>query len=112
MNSMLRGLRLFLPALLVLLPGAVPEPRRDIDVGVPPGTPLDWSAQLFRPLTTARHGLIPPKPDRPRDDVITGGRETTFRERVPEPLLVPFGQKGLYDHFRVTTFDTLWTVLR
>ena len=32
---------------------------------------------------------------------------TVARERVPEPLLVPFGQKGLYDHFGVTTVDIM-----
>ena len=98
---------LVLTALFVCPAGAPAPtvPRFDIDVGIPPGTPLEWSAHLFRPLTTARHGVIPPKQNRGKR--VVRERESVVQERVPQPILVPFGQTGLYDHFRVTTFDIM-----
>jgi len=98
-------LRLARFALLALLLGASP-PGFDIDVGIPPGTPLDWSAELFRPPITARHGVIPPKAP-PAGPPQIRERASVVHERVPEPLLAPFGQMGLYDHFRVTTLDIM-----
>lgn len=105
-------LSLFLAALL-LPPGgayAPPAPFRDIDVGIPPGTPLEWSADLFRPPITARHGVMPPKAPPPGLPQVRE-RASVVQERVPEPLLLPFGQMGLYDHFRVTTLDIMRHVL-
>lgn len=90
---------------VLALPAGTPA-SFDIDVGMPPGTPLEWSAELFRPPTTARHGIIPRKPD-PARVRIPGPRETVVQQRVPEPLMAPFGSTGLYDHFRVTTFDIM-----
>lgn len=91
---------------LLVVSGGEGAPVFDIDVGIPPGTPLDWSAELFRPPITARHGLIPPKPAAPGPAQVRE-RASVVQERVPEPLLLPFGQLGLYDHFRVTTLDIM-----
>ncbi len=105
---MRRGIKILLfLGLPLLLPGAAGTPPAfDIDVGIPPGTPLDWSAELFRPPITARHGVIPPKPAPPGPPQVRE-RASVVQERVPEPLLLPFGQMGLYDHFRVTTLDIM-----
>jgi len=79
-------------------------PRKDIEVGVPAGTPLDWTRDLFRPATTERRGRIPTMRDGKPE--ATPRRGTTMvNERVPEPLLVDFGSTSLYDYFRITTID-------
>lgn len=102
----MRRVSIHLFLVLAVLPAGARAPRRDIDVQIPPGTPLEWSAHLFRPMTTARHGVIPPKPGAPPKPVVKE-RASVVQQRVPEPILVPFGQTGLYDHFRVTTFDIM-----
>jgi len=42
------------PAAVVGLLLALGGPARDIEVGIPPGTPLEWERELFRPATTPR----------------------------------------------------------
>jgi len=95
-------MRLAASALLIVLLGA---PRRDIEVGVPPGTPLEWDRDLFRPATSERRGRIPVRPPAPLPSAPS--RATVVHERIPEPLLVDFGSTSLYDYFRITTVDIM-----
>ncbi len=88
-----------------LLAATMLSPARDIEVGIPPGTPLEWERDLFRPGTTPRRGRVPtPKPLVPDP---TLPRPTVVQERVPEPLLSDFGSTSLYDYFRITTVDIM-----
>jgi HEAT repeat protein len=53
-------MRSFLLALLVLGPwGSAPACLADLDVAVPPGTPLEWIRELSRPTPTGHRGRVP-----------------------------------------------------
>ncbi|MHC4608598.1 MAG: HEAT repeat domain-containing protein, partial [Planctomycetota bacterium] len=50
--------------LTVLVPGS----PRDLDVAVPPGTPLEWTGQLRQPVPTGHRGAVPTKPVAPKKE--------------------------------------------
>ncbi|MBI4564070.1 MAG: HEAT repeat domain-containing protein [Planctomycetes bacterium] len=79
----------------------------DIDVGVPPGTPLEWNKDLHRPVPTGgRMGVPtvnkPPGEDGGPQDAPPRDMKTTV-ERAPEPMT--YGVTNLYDYFGITTID-------
>ncbi len=77
--------------------------RRDLDVGVPPGTPLEWDRTLRQPVPTPGRGKVPTT-DKPSEKP-SGG--TVAEERVPKPPEFAYGNTNLYDFFRVTTQDIM-----
>ncbi len=63
----------------------------DLDVGVPPGTPLEWGRELRLPAPTGYRGRVPPP-------AVRGG--TVVQERY-----LGQGSIRLYDYFDVSTID-------
>jgi HEAT repeat protein len=94
-------MRLLLAALLL-------APSFDLDAQVPPGTPLEWTRDLRRPVPTTFRGSVPSM-DR---ESKTGGTGSTAVEdhRVASPRVKGANDLvsiGLYDHFRITTHDIM-----
>jgi HEAT repeat protein len=87
-------------ALLLCLLGATASAMapRDLDVGIPPGTPLEWNREFRQPVPTGARGQVPSL-DRPT------GPGTTVAE-APKPNL-DYVVSNLYDYFRVTTVDIM-----
>jgi HEAT repeat protein len=85
--------RLVLAALLFV-------PARDLDVGVPPGTPLEWNREFRQPVPTGARGNVPSFDKKPAPAPGSTVAET------PKPNL-DFVVSNLYDFFRVTTVDIM-----
>ncbi len=94
-----------LSALLALLLAFGPP---DIDVGLPPGTPLEWSRDLHQPTPSSGRRDVPsvsksvPAPDPKAPPKTPGG---TVVARPPEPY--SYGVTNLYAYFGVTTVDIM-----
>ncbi len=71
----------------------------DLDVGVPPGTPLEWSREVRKPVPTGHRGRVPSVDERPKTP---GG--TVAEDRYKN---VDYVVANLYDFFRVTTVDIM-----
>lgn len=87
--------------LLLLIPLVALASFRDLDIGVPAGTPLEWDKTLRQPVPTGGRASVPTttteKPPSPGSTVV---------ERVPKPS-PDYGVTNLYDFFRVTTHDIM-----
>ncbi|MCO5166042.1 MAG: HEAT repeat domain-containing protein [Planctomycetes bacterium] len=87
--------------LLLLALAAAPLARADLDVGVPPGTPLEWDLPQRRPTSSLR---VPEPEGPPPDGPGTrerGRLETRARPAVTPERVTPMG------YARITTFDIL-----
>lgn len=95
-------------ALLLLIPLAAPPPA-DIDVGVPPGTPLEWDKDMHQPTPSFGRRGVPtvakpqPSPDPSKPPKPPGGM--TVADRPPEPYA--YGATNLYGYFGITTVDIM-----
>ena len=96
--------------LLVALPALAapsPAPRRDLDVAVPPGTPIEWLREACR--TGRGRGDVPKTPEEPREGLpkeTTGGK--TEGEDVAgrtATLGLDFGATDPFAYARVLTQD-------
>jgi len=95
----------------VFLAGILLTPTFDIDVAVPPGTPLEWDKDLHQPIPTGWRSRVP-STDRARDAAkpAPGGapspgaaakRGMTVTSHPP----IEFGVTNLYQYFGITTVD-------
>ncbi|MHC4608682.1 MAG: hypothetical protein ACYTAF_17395, partial [Planctomycetota bacterium] len=101
-------------AFLALLLAALPA---DLDVGVPPGTPLEWDGGRQHPVPTGGRADVPTgsRPTGGREDVPTkdtskGPRGSTVAEDVEKsatPSRAAYSVTNLYAFFRVTTQDIM-----
>ncbi len=96
-------MRILFLALLILPSSAAAPARRDLDVGVPPGTPLEWTKELKPPIPTLYRGSVPTATA--SGDVLEGGTIA---------LGVDFGSASALGVGRITTRDLPshlpWTV--
>lgn len=71
----------------------------DLDVGVPPGTPLEWNREFRKPVPTGHRGGVPSTDEK-------GGTpgSTTVEDRTRN---LDFVVANLYDYFKVTTVDIM-----
>jgi HEAT repeat protein len=103
---MMKTLRL-LPLLVALPALAAPSPRRDLDVAVPPGTPIEWLREACR--TGRGRGDVPRTPEEPKEGLpkeTTGGK--TEGEDVAgrtTTLGLDFGATDPFAYARVLTQD-------
>jgi HEAT repeat protein len=81
----------------------VPLAPRDLDVGVPPGTGLDWNREFRKPVPTGGRGGVPVPST---DEKPTPAGSTVAEERQSKDNL-DFVVANLYDYFRVTTVDIM-----
>ncbi len=72
--------------------------RRDLDVGIPPGTPLEWNREFRQPVPTGGRGNVPTLDKKPAPNTTT-----SERPRANDDYIVA----SLYDYFRVTTVDIM-----
>jgi HEAT repeat protein len=72
----------------------------DLDVGVPPGTALDWNREFRQPIPTGHRGSVPSA-----DDRIRAAGDTIVEDRYKNIKNVDYMVTNLYDYFRVTTQD-------
>ena len=82
---------------------------RDLDVGVPPGTPLEWDKDLRQPVPTGGRSKVPTTDKKPVSPAASNAAaakgQTVAEERVPKPPNFDYGVTNLYNFFRVTTKD-------
>lgn len=91
--------------LSLFLAGVLLTPRFDIDVAVPPGTPLEWNKDLHQPVPTGWRSRVP-STDKTREAAkaapVAGPRKgTTVTSHPP----IEFGVTNLYQYFGITTVD-------
>jgi HEAT repeat protein len=99
-------------AVLVLGPGISAAP--DLDVEVPPGTPLDWDKELNQPTPVPVIGTGGPSRPQPKEEPKaekgSGTRLAVHNPVKPAPTPAPtmgFSVPNLYNFFRVTTSDIM-----
>lgn len=90
------------------LVAAMLAPSRDIDVLVPPGTPLEWDKDLHQPVPTGWRGKVPTTDKAPETAKATpaaagGAKGSTVATHAP----LEFGVTNLYRYFGVTTKDIM-----
>jgi hypothetical protein len=75
--------------------------RVDLDVGVPPGTPLDWAGALPRPsVPTYAPMATPTESSKPK---LSGG---TVAENLVKPIpSTDYGTVNIFDMLAITTID-------
>jgi len=79
----------------------------DLDIGIPPGTPLDASRELSRPVPTGHRGDVPTPGGR---TIRKGPGSTVVEERTSKPgtRAVPeYFNAELYDYFHVISRDIM-----
>jgi HEAT repeat protein len=72
----------------------------DLDVGIPPGTALDWNREFRQPIPTGHRGSVPSIGTKAR-----ASGETVVEDRNKNTKNVDYMVTNLYDYFRVTTQD-------
>jgi HEAT repeat protein len=92
----------------VFLAGALLTPTFDIDVAVPPGTPLEWDKDLHQPVPTGWRAKVPTT-DRAPEAGASGGNAAAAAPRkgatVATHAPLDFGVTNLYRYFGITTVD-------
>lgn len=92
--------------LSVCLVTALLAPPMDIDVAVPPGTPLEWDKDLHQPVPTGWRGRVP-STDKPREAAKGAAPSAGPRKgsTVTAHPPIEFGVTNLYQYFGITTVD-------
>lgn len=97
-------------ALGALLGAALLAPRMDIDVAVPPGTPLEWDKDLHQPVPTGWRGKVPTTDKAaeaakatPAGAANGAAKGSTVATHSP----IDFGVTNLYRYFGITTKDIM-----
>ena len=70
----------------------------DLDVGVPPGTPLEWDNEFRQPVPTGGRGDVPTTdktPDKKSEKVPRG--MTVAEDKTPKPPNFDYGLTNLYE---------------
>ncbi len=83
---------------VLLLALVLPLLPRDLDVGVPPGTPLEWNREFRRPVPTGHRGDVPTM-------AVKGKPGSTVAEDRYKS--VDYVVANLYDYFKITTVDIM-----
>ncbi len=95
------------PAILAFALGLLLAPGRDIDVAVPPGTPLEWDKDLHQPVPTGGRARVPTTDKAPEFKAPVPGSKTPQQGRTISAKDVPldYGITNLYQYFGITTRD-------
>jgi HEAT repeat protein len=95
----------------VFLAGILLTPSVDIDVAVPPGTPLEWDKDLHQPVPTGWRSRVPTT-GKPSDAAKPGAPDPGARAGVNKKGMtvtshppIEFGVTNLYQYFGITTVD-------
>ncbi|MHC4605510.1 MAG: HEAT repeat domain-containing protein [Planctomycetota bacterium] len=104
---------LLLCLLMMPIGGAHEASVMDLDVGVPPGTPLDWFSQHREPVPTGGRGAVPTgmtkeerqqKAEAEKNEAKKG---MTVTEKPKIPFHFTHEIPNLYEYFGVTTKDIM-----
>lgn len=95
--------------LLLLTVAAAAAAPVDLDVNIPPGTPLEWNRELSRPLPTGHRGQVPSRDGKAPQGPPPGGTQAKER-RADEPWRgarpdLDFVILNAQDFFQFTTSD-------
>ncbi len=76
----------------------------DLDVGIPPGSPLEWNTTVRQPVPTGGRAGVPTGASDPEKPGFSGGTVSEPLNPRPGPS---YGVTNLYNFFRVTTKDIM-----
>ncbi|MBI4566373.1 MAG: HEAT repeat domain-containing protein [Planctomycetes bacterium] len=79
----------------------------DLDVGVPPGSPLEWDKVLRQPAPTGHRGRVPTGDHKPQQPDAQGSTRVEEKKPAPKPPNMDYGSVNLYNYFRVVTKDIM-----
>ena len=92
-------------------------PATDIDVVVPPGTPLEWDKDLHQPVPTGGRTNVPSTDDPSKANPTPKARRGVLQRRraakqvdgntVTGGTALSYGVSNLYQYFGVTTKDIM-----